>query len=461
MTSENSDDEESEDVAYRHPSGPGRGAVGELQLDEVRHRIQGSDNALGVTDEQIKAWEEADEDIVCIERLNAMTADSEEGPKTLDEQDNVDPELMGKVQRHPITSKISLLGCGQEFDFDFVDLSKRSRVTGKRAEVANDKYLFKPVVLKYRTWIWHDIYRGLSEKGLVSKSPGQGIWHAITITCFDEFSDAGLWSPTIVFAPMLILVMLTMDAILCLLSLVLVCGLLLITVATNSAEWYYLNRLVSLPPRVIYAGVLVWRIAVSEQVIGQLAAVLLFLCMIADFAMGDLMQLNQVRRRTTYTVLRVLPDQVAVCIKQRGDEERPHYKIDRNLTGFAGVDDIVILANAMGVLVELVPLTPEDVTSFVLAKDKPLKFVGLDVYDGSKNEDINELDPDGLTIYPQDLMKVGGDWEDPINLDLRNYLAYVLDMPWKKWLEGRDELKEQLGLADPAQVTAEKEKEVT
>lgn len=378
---------------------------------------------------------------VHITRVNKLVDDETTDGGSVDDdlaeqQNTVEPELMGKVYRHPITSRILLTESGSKFDFDFVDMSTRAEIDLTRQQVVNDKYLFKPVVLKYRTWIWHDIYRGLFDEGLVSRTPGQGLWHAINLTCFDEFSDAGMWSPTMIFAPAAALVVLSMDPVMCYVALV-IFGLLLVSDrATNNAGWYHLNRLLTLPTRLVYMGVIGWRIAVNDiGIASQLACVLLMLCSLADIVLGDLTQLFSVRMRTTYTVLRVLPEQIAVCIKHKGTREPLDYTMDRDLTGFAGIDDIVILANAMGVLVELVPLSQPDIQAFQKAEKsgKKLKFVGLDVFD-SLHPNINALDPDGLTIYPKDFNTTKKDWEDPINFSLRNFMAHQLGMPWTTWL---------------------------
>ena len=105
------------------------------------------------------------------------------------------PSFIGRVVRDPVSAKVKLVYDGHNrYDFHAVDLWTRQVVEGSVEKLKKDRYIFKPVPLLYRTWMYHESYRNHRSHATTSDDTGV-IRQILSRECIDADIAAGRWSP--------------------------------------------------------------------------------------------------------------------------------------------------------------------------------------------------------------------------------------------------------------------------
>merc|ERR1719247_2062367 len=76
--------------------------------------------------------------------------------------------FMHRMRRGFITSKMEIDDIDDEHDFSFVDLRERDFIYEDPKYLSNDKYLYRPVPLVTRTWVYHSII-GCESSGITKE----------------------------------------------------------------------------------------------------------------------------------------------------------------------------------------------------------------------------------------------------------------------------------------------------
>lgn len=377
-------------------------------------------------------WQDDDEeDKIRVKRVFEMSAEDEQA-------DSDGYMLMGKVERHPITGRVYLSNTAPiRANCTYADLYERENLHESVQKLVRDKYLFRIHCLPHRSWIFHSIYRTTSADGTGAQTPGQGFWHALEFRCNDhEVQHGGEWSPALLHAPALFLAVVTADPAVCILGFFHLLWIILVDVMTNSAYRYAYARVFTWPVRMVYFIFLITRMAASEQLTAVLGSLGLVLVCLGDFILGDVQSLRAHRLKTYYEVLRVLPNQVVVCRKANDIRGYLHKE---EITGWPNndkdhwsVSHVVLVANVMGILAELIPISPDDEMAILSearrTETSTLRSVGLDVFSATFGEDVYTLDPHHLTdalrtpVLKMDRRSMGQDYE--LVEGIRSYLAY-------------------------------------
>merc|ERR1719282_268218 len=135
-------------------------------------------------------------------------------------------------------------------DFAVVDLFTRHHISESVEHCAKDVYLFRPVLLTYRTWIYHEFFR----TGQVCKGSDEHemIKRLLAERCIDAPINAGRWSPLMSYIPMAIGISLAQNFIISSAAIFTLVLLYMITVFSNSFEVYRVCRLCCLPVRIAF-----------------------------------------------------------------------------------------------------------------------------------------------------------------------------------------------------------------
>jgi len=300
--------------------------------------------------------------------------------------------LMGKGIRNPITGKVTIPNNPAFKDFVLVDLWTRREISGSVEELTKDPYLFKPVPLVYRTWIYHYEYLhnkvdGVSDENAMLK-------RALQRQCIDAPTSAGLWSPLMCLIPICVAVSLMDNMFLLVVGLGMNIAGQSLSNSMNTAPYYRYLRLATILPRLgFYVAMLVVFLTSSAQ--GGLAFLAFFVAMVAagiDVIRGDIEAVRCYGLHCGYEVMKVLPSRVFIC-------RRVGACYYEEIFGSRGlVDECVsgyfpwerhhhLIADIQGILVELRPMQPKDWESVYeqnVVSTEPMHFLSLDMF----NEDL-------------------------------------------------------------------------
>jgi len=322
--------------------------------------------------------------------------------------------LMGKTWRNPITGTIHMHEAEAQLDFALVDLWNSERKTEEKYlnRLAMDKYLFRPVPLAYRTWMYHSVTQYEKDNPSLANAKKPNDWilkETMASSCIDASMTAGRASPVRFYTVMVPIASFTMDIyFICIL--IFAFTILLGTSKSMSIFDMYKNiRLYTLIPRGLFTlYALIHFIAADPLVKGNFLAALAFVSVIAlsvvDLLTGDIIQFATTRLNCTYDVIHDLSGPVYVC-RRLGDLERParlnfrgHMPFE--ITGLHRWDacpDLSLIADVQGVLCELFPLAKEDWESLAdTFKNKPIPYIGLDIYGKLRATFSDELPGQGL-----------------------------------------------------------------
>mmetsp|Transcript_34637 Transcript_34637/g.78309 ORF Transcript_34637/g.78309 Transcript_34637/m.78309 type:complete len:383 (+) Transcript_34637:147-1295(+) len=300
--------------------------------------------------------------------------------------------LIGSCTRSAVTGEIHIRRLGDFPDYCLVDLFTRRSLMGDVKSYAANPYLFRPVPLAYRTWIYHSFFRdGKSIKkdgsqSLAEQAEDGIISQVLSEPCIDAPVSGGRWSPLACNALMVLATCLTGDIYIVAPGNILILVLYFITWYSNNPARYRYCRLLALPPRLIFVGFLLLQFhADALSVIGVILALLVFF---VDL-LGDVDTVHTYGYHCSYEIVRSLPNRVFVC-KRSGaaslDEDlSPDRAVVSELVSGMGSWDATnaLIADMHGILVELRPMEPRDWQGLKRAYDLSmgeLLFAGVDAY---------------------------------------------------------------------------------
>lgn len=308
--------------------------------------------------------------------------------------------LMGKAWRNSITGKVHLKDYGFFPDFSVVDLWTSGSLCGSADQLSKNPYLFRPVPLLIRTWIYHCIFRlgrvlsvtGADEDGMIK--------YVLSQSVIDAPVSGGRWSPITFHAPLLIFLCITGDLLLILGATFVLVMILAIGWHFNTPELYRWTRAATLPFRLALLALLILRMQQDEMTGASKAGSLFgFLigcaCVCLEILIGDLSALASVRLHCSYTVLRSLPNRVFICqrVGAAGSERLSTTSppVDQKITGIGEWQvNMALIADVKGLIVELRPMGKVEWAALfeeLLASNEPselcYRFIGLDLYSPS------------------------------------------------------------------------------
>jgi len=323
--------------------------------------------------------------------------------------------LMGAAARNPLTGRVYLHDMESWRDFFLIDLWRRHDLCGTPKQLGSDPYLFKPLVLNYRSWIYQGLIRQheIAEEEdaanfLPPKQTGPSHWvrKALSEPCVDASVPAGRYCTAMVLLPMLPFGLLSGEWYFIISLLFLTFFTLALSNFMNNPAWYRFDRLFTLPIRLgfcLYSVSLLF----SSNILGSgdfLKAIGLLLAsgpLIYDLFSGDLSALICLPMNCTYEIVREIPGANIFLTRRVGDAgARGHnhfsdlynrFIVDHERTELVSgfnrwSHDYVLIAEVQGLLVELLPLYEEDWQNLhedmvAARKVRTLPFVGLDVFD--------------------------------------------------------------------------------
>lgn len=296
--------------------------------------------------------------------------------------------VMGTSFRHPITGEVRTAGDSSFKDFTLVDLYKRRRLSNSLEQLMTDKYLFRPVALKHRTWLYHDDYR----RQLTLESDENAMMRvALANNCIDAPTSAGRWSPVMTLTPFAVGVALTDDMIMLLFSLIIVLFVQLASQWTNSGKWYRHLRPITLLPRSALYLVILARFGMSfgsgngMNLLGYLVAVIM---LVVDLLVGDLAVLRSIQLHARWHMTHRLPGGIFICNRAGAAWYEDVYGdrgiVAEEVSGFSPWQtEQALIMDLEGIIVELRPLQRKEweiVFDQQVAFGEKVVVLGLDIF---------------------------------------------------------------------------------
>mmetsp|Transcript_113609 Transcript_113609/g.331961 ORF Transcript_113609/g.331961 Transcript_113609/m.331961 type:complete len:407 (+) Transcript_113609:56-1276(+) len=307
-------------------------------------------------------------------------------------------QLMGCCWRNSVTGEIILRPQDKAAtfpDFSVVDLYRRPSLPNSLAELRGDPYLFKPVVLSYRTWMYHEAVRAV---GLSDVSIDKLASDILGRFCIDLGMEAGRSSPICRLAAPFLAAGFTGDEIFTLVSVVVLACIAAISYAANQPWLYRFERLASMCVRVPYLIYLFTRFRFDDP----LAIFGFSVCLLAllfDAYVGDKALFDGYRWHCTYTIEKELPKRLYVCKRNGACDLQLNAKsryVDERVVGFASWEPTnALITDIGGLLVELQPMTPSDwqcVVDGYFRKRRAVPYVGLDMIGPYGGQGIGFMD---------------------------------------------------------------------
>jgi len=302
--------------------------------------------------------------------------------------------------------------------FTVVDLWKRDRIEGTIDQIARDPYIFLPVPLPRRTWMYHEMFQkkvvcGHSEYSMVEAVLGK--------KCVDAPCDVGGWSPIMAYAPMMLFAALSGDIFTLAPGLMVVAGIFYLSQGLNNPFYHDRLRTATAPLRLLFFTIFFLRLR-TDSPLQWFAMISCALIAAVDTWQGDIRKIMSCQWECTYDILEVLPQRVFVCRRNGA------VRFEETFGSRGVVDKIVsglgiwhaehhLIAEVNGIIVELYPLTEElilrmseqqqdsnaEFTFFSLGcfcKERPtLESIGADFVD--LRDMVAEFEK---TVHPDDLL---------------------------------------------------------
>lgn len=288
----------------------------------------------------------------------------------------------GRAFRNAVTGDITLKAVPTDFpDFIVVDMLNRRELPEDFDELVQDIYLFKAVPMACRTWFFHSVKETAGQGSGVDHSI---IQKALGISAIDGTVADGRFSPSCIYAQLIMTTCLTSNMFLVWLSVALFVLLTSVANILNKPELYRLLRPATVCFRLAYLGLYVaW--FPSSDILAMVGSVISLLYILVDFYLGDWKALLTLRYVCSYEIVKALNSRVYACLRHGADRldeitgVRPC--VNQDITGFRMTRMHTLIADIKGLVMELVPMTEEDwsmclQTSLELSGDIP--FVGLD-----------------------------------------------------------------------------------
>lgn len=273
-----------------------------------------------------------------------------------------DGGYMGKCHRNAVTGEITVKRVNPANDFSIIDLYKRSRIYKSVEDLAADPYLYKPVVLPKRTWIYHDLFR---QKKLVQGSDENGmVKYVLSYPVIDARVTCGQYSPLMAYLPMVLFCVVTKESLAVASSLIAVVTIGVVSNWCNHCQHYARGRAYSIPIRVAHVAILVVSMIsqTESDMLGMIGYLLCFVTILVDALRGDWPAIFATRFWCHYEIVRELPERLFVCrrigaahMEQQFGDAPP---IPEEIHGLGVWQQRYILAlEFRGVLCKLEPIT--------------------------------------------------------------------------------------------------------
>jgi len=304
---------------------------------------------------------------------------------------------MGKAWRNPITGVVQIKRTGAFQDFCVADLWTRDHLHGTVNELAKDPYLFRPIPMTMRTWIYHHLFRdGGVVPGVDGLEEDAMIRYVLSMHCIDAQRKAGgKWSPVLLHVPMILFLCVAADINASMVGIMLLSFTIAVHWLFNTPWLYRICRMVTFPVRLFFIYWLVMRMIIKNDredpsmmsTVGFMIA--LVFCGLEIIA-GDFGSLIAYRLHCNYEVIKVLPNRIFICRRHGaahsqevvGSRDNP---VHEKITGMGyWQNDFALIADVKGLIVELRPMTNEDWSTVFIERtenDKIVhRYIGLDVY---------------------------------------------------------------------------------
>lgn len=337
-----------------------------------------------------------------LKRQVQLSFDQLSTPVALRSKDDCLGGMIGKCWRNPITGKIVLKQATRlKEPYSIVDLWERPALYGSPDDLVEDPYLFKVVPLLYRTWLYHYIFD--NREAMASARGDHGmIDFVMGEKAVDVHRIAGRWSPALCYAPAAFVSVFTADFPTVVGTVGMIIFSLGLSVLCNTPSLYRQCRLISIGPRFAFLIFILLRMLSPPSAedggrggLSTFAFVVIILILLFDFCVGDFVSLNNIGSHCTYEVLKQLPKRIFVCRREGGAfiNRGDCGKISEIVTGMAHMDDMEMIAEVRGIVVQLLPMTRQD---WFMAWDQltntgtHVSFMGLDVF-GPKQRSLEEV----------------------------------------------------------------------
>jgi len=303
--------------------------------------------------------------------------------------------LMGKAWRNPITGQVQIKATGSFQDFCVADLWTRYGLHGTTTQLSEDPYLFCPVPMTMRTWIYHHLFRqNFQTSGDDGPNENAMIEYVLGMHCIDDQARAGgKFSPILLHAPMIFVLSLAADINATIVAVIMLALNISITRLLNTPRFYRICRIVTFPGRLAFIFWLLARMGASGEkenasmmmTLGFLVAI--FFC-IAEIVAGDIGSLIAYRLHCSYEVIKVLPNRIFICRRHgaaHSQDTASRLQISEKITGMGfWQDDLALIADVKGLIVELQPMGIKEWETIFVEKqeneDMVHRYIGLDVF---------------------------------------------------------------------------------
>jgi len=279
-----------------------------------------------------------------------------------------DPELeeplsfMGMSSRQPITGRIWTPDQPGFQDFAIVDLYQRKSLPSDLDLLMKDPYLFKPVPMLTRTWIYHEtlhkVTKKFDENGMIKD--------ALCEVCTDCDVNHGQWSPVMALLVMAMGASFTADLFIFGITVCMTTIMMAVTVAMNNMRWYCLVRGTTFLPRLaFYILVAMWLTGSDLNGVGVVGFAFSAVCALVDLGRGDLARLMMRQLNCRWEIVHCLPNRVYVCYRTGAAVYEKWYGsrggVSELVCGFSPwTKEHGLIADFHGILLELRPMTKED-----------------------------------------------------------------------------------------------------
>lgn len=317
----------------------------------------------------------------------ALSFEQLSNPVALRHEGRATGSILGKCYRNAITGKTVLKDTSTK-DFGIVDLWERKALYGTPDDLVDDPYVFKIVPLDYRTWFYHYYFNNLGE--MAGSSSDRGLLARVLGTkTVDLHRTAGRWSPALCSAPATFVAVFTSDFVTVIASVLMTVFNLFVSSLSNNPRFYRFSRIYSGFPRLVFFIFILVRMSMRASSgdggsIGLLGFVVILSILVFDFAFGDFVAFKSIGAHCTFEILSELPRRIFVCRRGGGAFlKRDHGTISETVSGMAHFDDMALIAEIRGLIVQLVPMDRQDwlmAWEQLINTGKHVTFLGMDVF---------------------------------------------------------------------------------
>jgi len=272
--------------------------------------------------------------------------------------------LMGTAWRSSMTGQVHIPPeeLKQFPNFSVVDLwTREPRLSGTLEHYNKDEYLFRPVPLLYRTWIYHYYY---TTKHVHPEPDEHGMMKSVLEhMCIDARTHAGRWSSLVFVAPGVFFTCTTGNMAVVVPGLFLVAIIFAVDRLANTPAQYGFTRVYTSFVRLPYF--ILCLVHLGQSVFAAIGLTIAIFLLGLDIFFGDFEMLRNSRLNCQYEVIRALPNRVLVCRRHGAVQNEKIYglrgQVDECVSGVATwATNMYLIADIQGLLVELRPMSEKE-----------------------------------------------------------------------------------------------------